>query len=393
MSQNNSLSFKNIVYISLSVIVLLVGIDLLTNSLDIKKYSWDFAYYIAIAKDGFSTDKLTAPFVYRYPTPFLAGMLHSYFSITIPSAFKILVYIGSFLQLLAIYLFVSYYTKSMFGGIVSMLVTAFSAVNIKFLMFDPFRPDMFAYFIVVLAVYFALTRKTILLLIVSAIGVQFREFAIVPLFAYFISLGINQDWHILKKYAIPLIVVLLLSVLLPRLVIQVSQNVQHLTEVKGIFETPKDLLRDFNWLYTIIAYFLPTLLLINHSKLMVLRKLIPQKDILFVAIYSLLVIALSMYGGSDLSRFATYLFVPQIILIGFLVPLSSRLEVGFMVIAVFLYNKIYSLIPIWNIEEYLDWYGGFSSRVNMATYTHIFQIAILVGIAFVIRNYTRPFKS
>jgi hypothetical protein len=62
---------------SVAALLLVTTIDLLTNSIDIGRFDWDFRYYIDMAERGFGAS-LASPFAYRYLTPMLArGFLSS----------------------------------------------------------------------------------------------------------------------------------------------------------------------------------------------------------------------------------------------------------------------------------------------------------------------------
>ncbi len=375
-------NFWNITFIGTALLVLITMIDMLTNTFDINKYAWDFKYYIAFAEDGFAMKDLISPVAYRYMTPFLAAGLHHLFPLSIPEAFKVLAYIGLWLQLMGIYLFVYYYTKSLSGAIVATLATAFSAVNVKFLLFDPFRPDIFAYFIVLIAVYLAFEKKVLWLMIVTAVGLQFREFTIIPLIAYFVNLTLHREWRELKIYILPLIFTLILSVLLPRLLIPVTESYQYVKSLGDLLAIPLDWWRDFNWLYTILIYFLPTFILLTRDRFKEIKKKIPPQDFTFIIIYTLLVALLSMYGGTDLARFTTFLFIPQIIFVGYMTSFASKLELVYLVMTVFLFNKIHTEIPIGDV----NWYGGYSNIVTHGTYMHLLWMTLIIIGATILRK-------
>ena len=382
MSKVKTFNFWNIMFMGTALLVLITMIDMLTNTFDLNKYAWDFKYYIAFAEDGFAMKDLISPVAYRYMTPFLAAGLHHLFPLSIPEAFKVLAYVGLWLQLMGIYLFVHYYTKSLSGALVATLVTAFSAINVKFLLFDPFRPDLFAYFIVLIAVYLAFKKKVLWLMIVSAIGVQFREYAIVPLIAYFINLTLNKEWHELKIYILPFMFTLIVSVLLPRVLIPVTESYQYVKSFGDLLAIPLDGWRNFNWLYTILIYFLPTFILLTKDRFKEIKKKIPPQDFTFLIIYTLLVALLSMYGGTDLARFTTFLFIPQIIFVGYMTSFASKLELLYLVVTVFLFNKIHTDIPIGDV----NWYGGYSNIVTHGTYMHLLWMALIILGAIALRK-------
>ena len=80
---------------------LVLLVDALTNGVT-EKYLFDSNLYLGIAERGFERDLLVAPFVYRYATPLLAGILHQYTGLSIYKSFKLLTYIGMTCQLFGI---------------------------------------------------------------------------------------------------------------------------------------------------------------------------------------------------------------------------------------------------------------------------------------------------
>jgi len=124
--------------------LLLAAIRLSTNSIDPNRFSWDLRYYIEMAEQGFAAN-LASPFAYRYVTPLLARWLSQGLSAPVETGFAGLAYVGAFGQLLGVFVFTHWYTRSRPGAWLAMLFTALSLFNIKFLLFDAFRPDHLAY--------------------------------------------------------------------------------------------------------------------------------------------------------------------------------------------------------------------------------------------------------
>jgi hypothetical protein len=265
-------------------------------------------------------------------------------------------------------------------------VTAFSAVNVKFLLFDPYRPDIFAYAIVLAIVYLIFEKRVLLAMMASAIGVQFREFAIVPLIAYFASLVVSREWHTFRRYIIPLMITLVVAVLLPRVIIPVTQSYQYVKGVTDLWRIPMDWWRDFNWLYTIFIYFLPTYILLTKERFRKMKERIPAGHMRFIVLYAMLVALLSLYGGTDLSRFATFMFLPQIIFVGYLSIYAHRVELVYLIVSVFFFNKIHTEIPVWDFNLSLDWYGGYANLVTKGTYMHLLWVVLIVAGAVIIRK-------
>ena len=381
MSNTKIFNFWHTTFMGVFLLLLIIIIDTITNTFDINKYIWDFKYYIAFAKDGFDMKDLISPVAYRYMTPFLASLIHGIFHVSIPEAFKVLAYIGLWLQLMGIYIFILFYTKSIKGAIVATLSVAFSAVNVKFLLFDPYRPDLFAYFIVTVAVYLAFEKRVLWLMLVTAIGVQFREFTLVPLLAYFMSLVLNKEWQEIKIYVVPFIFTLIISVFVPRWVIPITESYQYVKNFNDLLTVPLNKWRSFNWLYTILIYFMPTFILLSIARVKNLKEKITYEYFTFILMYTLLVALLSMYGGTDLSRFTTFMFIPQIIFVGYLSIYASKIELIYLLVTVFIFNKIHTQIIVGDV----NWYGGYDNIVTSSTYMHLIWMSIIIVGAIILR--------
>jgi len=107
------------------------------------------------------------------------------------------------------------------------------------------------------------------------------------------------------------------------------------------------------------------------------------------AAYTVLVLLLTLYGGTDLARFTTYLLVPQALLIALLARDSGWAEIGVMIVATLVFNRIWMQIPIWDLEKYLDFYGGYSSRVNGVTALRFLEIGAFLVLAALARAATQ----
>jgi len=96
-----------------------------------------------------------------------------------------------------------------------------------------------------------------------------------------------------------------------------------------------------------------------------------------LALYSALVLALTLYGGTDIWRFVTFLFIPLAIALAALLRAGvPAVEIVYMLGAVAYYNKIFLDIPN-EIGAYLDFYGGYDIRINEATVARLFELAVL----------------
>ncbi len=61
------------------------------------------------------------------------------------------------------------------------------------------------------------------------------------------------------------------------------------------------------------------------------------------------------------------------------------LEVAYMLLAVFVFNRIMFQIPIWDLDAYLDCYGGYSDRVNISTLYRCAELLVYIAGAVGLR--------
>ncbi len=249
---------RDVLWIVCLSAILVLGLDLLTNAVDTKKYAWDFVYYIALAKDGFDAQPLASPFVYRYLTPFIVNFISRISGLSIENGFLVVAYFGAITQLTGVFLFTNWLTKSRKGAAIAMAVTALSLFNVKFLLFDIYRPDHLAYALILLQTYFAFEKKFLPLLITTVIASQIREFNIVPLVAYLIAISRTEERPKFIGQASLSALFLLPAVIMPRLLIPVTENYQ----IAGL--SPEAILTtllmplipsvSINFIFSILAY-------------------------------------------------------------------------------------------------------------------------------------------
>jgi hypothetical protein len=381
-------------------ILLVACLDYLTNSLDTGKFSWDFRYYIGMAENGFRAP-LASPFAYRYVTPLLVEGITNAFGLSVQDGFRCVAYFGAFAQLLGVFLFTRWLIRSSIGAYVAVLVTAFSLFNVKFLLFDVYRPDHLAYGFMLLQTYFALRGKFWPLFASTLIASQIREFNIVPLLAYVIvlvSVRRTQPWAIERR---TLVMTAAISVLglaaalgIPRLVIPIAEDYQFVSLTRdGLLRmllAPLVLARDANFIFSLIAYGLPVLMIAGVSDLKAVLASLEWPTKVYLSAYSGLVLVLSFFGGTDFYRFATYLFVPQAILVPMLLRRVRSGPVVVMLIAVIIFNRIWLSFPMSDAGTYLDFYGGFGTRFDWASVLRVLECFTFIGIGLLMRRLWPP---
>lgn len=363
--------------------LLIIIIDLLTNTINTTQNQWDFAYYIALAKDGFNAEPLAIPFAYRFFTPGLVHLL-SLTGLSIENGFLVIAYFGAIAQLMGIFYFVQWLTKSNRGAWIALFVTAFSMFNIKFLVFDPFRPDHLAYALILLQTYFAFERRFLPLLILTIIGSTIREFTLVPLAAYLFMVAQDSKMRTLAaKQGLIAAILVLPAVFLPRYLIPVTENFQliglsteGLLNAIALFFIPSF---PINFIFSIIAYILPLFLLANLTDIRTAFQQLPDSRRSYLIGYSVLVLILSFFGGTDYNRFATFLFLPQIILIGLLDQVSNT-KLALTFFCLFIFNRLWMHIPDWDVQTYRDFFGGFALQLNLQTAYRYAELFLFIAI-------------
>ena len=369
--------------------LLIVVIDGLTNSLDNQKCLWDSCYYIAMAQNGFNSH-LASPFAYRYVTPLLVYLLTHTLGVSLANGFRSIAYLGAFFQLTGVFIFTKWFTHSIKGAYVALTITAFSLFNVKFLLFDIYRPDHLAYAFILLQSYFAMERKFIPLLITTLIASQIREFNIIPLVAYLFAFAPGKDRRtLLKEFGFSLLG-LFVAIILPRLLISVAENFQFADlSADGILRvliSPLILSRDANFLYSLAAYFLPILMIAGIEDFKSILRSFSSNTRFFLMTYISLVLLFSFIGGTDFYRFSTYLFLPQAILLGYLSQRCNNWLIAVMIAATFVFNRLWLAFPISDVGAYLDFYGAFATRFNWASALRIAECLLFIIIGYLVRR-------
>lgn len=388
---------RDIAWIILLSTGIVLGLDMLTNAIDTKKYAWDFLYYIAMARDGFKAQPLASPFAYRYLTPLIVNGISRISSLSIENGFLVIAYLGAITQLAGIFFFTNWLTRSRKGAYLAMLVTALSLFNVKFLLFDIYRPDHLAYTLILLQTYFAFEKKFLPLLVTTIIASQIREFNIIPLVAYLVASWRSQEHTNVIKHTIFSTIFLLPVIVLPRLLIPVTENYQIVgLSQDGILTAlllPLIPTVDINFIFSLLSYFLPLLFITDIKTIKATLAGLPDHQRHYLYVYTILVLILSFFGGTDFFRFTTFLFLPQIILIGLIAPQKSNLQLGSMLVITFIFNRIWLPFPIWDKDQYLDFYGAFSLRLNWSTLYRILECLVFILLGLLLRKQHQSFST
>jgi len=91
-----------------------------------------------------------------------------------------------------------------------------------------------------------------------------------------------------------------------------------------------------------------------------------------------------MYGGSSLPIFVAYSVAVQIVILSILLKHGVHpVELVFVLVVMLMYNKILLNIPLpeRSIDAYIDFYGGYASRVNITTLVRFLEMFIYILIS------------
>jgi hypothetical protein len=187
-----------------------------------------------------------------------------------------------------------------------------------------------------------------------------------------------------------------LVIVLPRVLIPVSGTAQFvdplndISTLKRLLDAPLDEFRNFNIVYALVGYWLPTLVLMTRRRFDQLWSDLDEADALWPALGTIaLVLLLTMYGGTNVGVFVGYMAGVQALVLALLLRRGvGRLEAAWAVVATVAYNKLLLSIPSpeRDFEAYIDFYGGWSSRVTMSSVIRLVEGAAFVAVGAVLRG-------
>jgi len=383
-----------------TAMVVIAMIDRMTNRLDaLKGHVWDFVYYIDMAENGvFGNDHLASPYAYRAMTPLLARAINLTFGTPTIFGFKVLGYAGVWMELFGIYLLARHFKTGFVQGLVIMLAPACALFNAKFLLFDFYRPDQLGYAFLVFAFLAALKKKKGLCLVLSLIGLNTREFLIIPpLIMVYETLrqpaALTPVWKKILQTA-GILGLAGFMLLLPRLVIPVKFTQQIVDPVNDpeFFNRLVGLLtnlpRNYNYMFNLAAYGLPLWMLATPGRITAAWGKLKDFHV-WICIYTAVTLAGMMIGGTDMMRYVTYFFIPLALMLILILRDSAvkPIEIWVMFAAVILFNRILFPFPIWDFSEYVNFYGGYGDWVNKRSVLRLVELFSYVGIGFLMRRW------
>jgi len=359
---------------------------------------WDARYYVNMAQHGVAGNpNLRAPFAYRIGMPFMSRAVAALLSVSIEMGFRIVAWGFAVFLLMGIFAIAREFTEDYRHALMTMLLLSLSATHIKFSLFFYTLVDVSGYALIVAAFWALITRRLILCLIVSSVGLLFKEWLAIPWFILCLSLA-GTLWHTKSRHDFAFLVISIASgasmILLPRIYISVASTGQFLDPIndprtlRGLISVWSEDARLFNIFYAMASYWLPTLILLTSSRFHRLWSDLKGFCLNVMSSCLVLVLLLTMYGGANIFIFVSYSVAVQAIVVALLFRYGiGTAEKIYVVVAMLLYNKILLSIPLpaESLAAYIDFYGGWSTRVTLSTLMRFIEIGVFVLLAAGVR--------
>jgi len=350
-------------------VLLVVLIDLFTNT--IPPHS-DALNYIDMARSGIiGNDNLVAPFAYRPGMPFLSRAMSELFSVPIEQGFQIVAYIAAVGLLMSTFMLARCFTDDFGKAIITVVIVGLSFAHIKVPLFFYTVVDISAYPLIVIAFWALVKKRYVLCLIVSSVGLLFKEFLVIPLLLLIVQFARLYGHDRSRRTLLYLLIIIGIGtsvILVPRLCIPVQDSYQEIDPINKprtlarLLDNPLDEVRNINIFYAMMSYWLPSLLLLTADRFKTIWFELKELREL-MAIYLGLDLLLTMYGGSSLPIFVAYSVPVQIVILAVLLKHGVHLvELVFVLVVMLMYNKILLNIPLpeENLDAYIDFYGGYA---------------------------------
>jgi hypothetical protein len=334
-----------------------------------------------------------APYAYRPLTPLLAGWIMRTFGFSAWRAFKQIAWAGAAFNLVTLCWLLRQAGRRFSTCLFVIAIIALGHYQVKFLFFDPFRPDHLAFPLINLT-YLALWADLFLpAVLVVSLGLLAREFLLLPVGAH-----LAAAWQKKTKWLpAALVAAAGLAILaLTRRLIPVSGHEDYVSYSslgelgRSIISVPLDWRRTLNLIYCLLAYLLPLGMLFTKDRWRVMWTGLGDRRV-WLSAHAALTLLLALYGGTDLARFVVYLYLPLAFALGGVLEEGSVSwsEKVLIFTAVIIFNRIPWPYPTASLDAYLDFYGGYHNRLNLASALRWMELAGWLAAGAALRIWLR----
>lgn len=367
--------------------------------------STDGAHYIDIAQSGlFGNNLLAAPFAYRFGAPLIAGQISRLLPIGLPGSFSIIAFMSAWGVVFVSYLLTRDAGGSPLIGYVIEAAAAFSFFTVKFALAVPTMVDVEGLLFLLLASWALVSRRFVLALVLTCIGIFFKEFLVIPgALIFFSKIAEYRKSRSTSSLAWAVATLLLVSLffLLPRITIPVSAGYganlrwdfptpsrsAYLENLKFILSggaIPEKLI---NIAFSFCSFWLPVLLLARPNRLMTVWRSLEGLRWLCI-VHVVLVATMSFVGGTNIMIFAVYtLPILVIVLTKLLTTGIHWAESVGMLIATLVFNRIPWITggPSSTVEDVTRFYGGWWTLIDRVTFDRTLEMIGFVLLVILVR--------
>lgn len=356
--------------------------------------STDGAHYINIAQSGlFGNSMLAAPFAYRFGAPLIAGQISRLFPISLPGSFSLIAFISAWGVVFVSYLLTLDAGGSPLLGYVTEATAAFSFFTVKFALAVPTMVDVEGLLFLLLASWALVSKRYVLALVLTCVGIFFKEFLVIPgALIFFAKIAEYRKTRSTSSLAWVVATLLLVSLLflLPRVTIPVSagyganlrwdfptpSRCAYLENLKFILSggaMPEKLV---NIAFSFCSFWLPVLLLATPSRMVAVWRNLEGLRWLCI-VHVLLVAAMSFVGGTNIMIFAVYT-LPILVIV-----LAKQLATGIhwaefagMLVATLVFNRIPWITggASSTVDGVTRFYGGWWTLIDRITFDRTLEI-------------------
>jgi hypothetical protein len=359
-----------------------VALSWLTNTTPPK---WDALHYVGMARNGIlDNPQLDASFAYRPAVPVLARLVADAFDLRVEQGFQVLGYLGLVGLLTGTFALARCFTASFSRALLPVAAVGLTGTYGKHPLFFYTLIDIEAFALSVLAIWLLVSGRWRWCFLVSCVGLLFKEWLGVPL-ALLVFVLVREYWRRREPkvlfHAVGAVAIGLAVIIVTRLVIPVSTG-SFTDRLDNLLTIPLNGRRDLNILFAIGSVWLPTLMLMTRQRAARLwRRLGDLRAVL--ALYLALILFLTMYGGTNVIIFVSYSLGAQVIVLALLADEVHPLEAALVLLALLFFFRIPWEIPLpaADFDAYIDFYGGWSDRVNGSTALRAAEIACCVAVA------------
>lgn len=340
--------------LTLAILIVLV----MRMGTPIAKPMTDGVEYLKVASLGLKPEaQLGAPFVYRFAVPLLVHSVSLATGADPLAIFPVVVFITSVVLLMAVYTVALMSGATRGQSLLILLLLASALFMIRFPLYSPFEVDVEACAISFFAFACLIRRSYMAALVVSLVGLLFKEFLLAPLLVLIgVFLG---EYHRTKavaplRWAVISLALTLIVFLLPRLLIPVTYSYgailrlksaepsqsMYLSELRALLAWPPKIGTPVNVFLALISFWLPAVMLMTRTRCRALWQGLGSNRTL-VILWLIVVVVLMAVGGTKTFIFATYSAPVLVLVLGLLVNDGVRKgELAVALIGTILFNRM-----------------------------------------------------